>query len=283
MYQGNQGTRVRVGAIEMEYEEHGRGARPFLLVHGFTGSRDDWREVLPRLAARGRTLALDLRGHGGTTNTGDAAGYTLAQLSADVVGFLDALGIARCDLLGHSMGGFVAQRLVLDHPQRVSSLILMDTASEPIHRDTRKFFEVGAKIARENGMGALFQVARSAAQRDPHRAPSVVRCEERMGSDLFWSRNEKKMHQMDPVAFATLGPALVDAEPMTPRLGEIRCPTTVIVGREDKPFVKPAEVMAAAIPDAKLVVLENGAHCPQLEDQEAWMRAVLGHLDRARG
>src|SRR5262249_36625496 len=162
----------------------------------------------------------------------DAAGYTIAQLAADVVGFLDAKGIARCDLLGHSMGGFVAQRLVLGHPQRVSSLILMDTASEPIARDARKFFEIGAKIARENGMGRVSQVSRAAAERDPNRAPSVVRCEQRMGPDLYWARNEAKMHQMDPVAFATLGAALVDAEPMTQRLGEIRCPTTVLVGRE---------------------------------------------------
>ena len=52
-------TRTRVGGIEVAYEEHGAGGRPFVLVHGFTGSRDDWREVLPRLAAHGRALFGD--------------------------------------------------------------------------------------------------------------------------------------------------------------------------------------------------------------------------------
>ena len=92
MYQSNPGKRIRVGDIEMEYEEHGGGDRPFVLVHGFTGSRDDWKEHLPYLGKRGRTIAVDQRGHGGSTNTGDAATYRIEQLAADLAGFLDAVG-----------------------------------------------------------------------------------------------------------------------------------------------------------------------------------------------
>ena len=61
----------------MEYAEAGDGGRPFVLVHGFTGSRDDFADVLPALAAEGRTIAPDNRGHGGTTNPGEPAGYML--------------------------------------------------------------------------------------------------------------------------------------------------------------------------------------------------------------
>ena len=282
MYTGNPGTRIQVGAIEIEYEEHGDGGRPFVLVHGFTGSRDDWREVLPRLAARGRTVAPDLRGHGGSSNPGESAAYSLDHLVGDVAGFLDALGMEHIDLLGHSMGGMVALRLALDQPGRVASLLLMDTAAEPIAEGARRFFEVSGKIAREQGMEALHQMARSAAERDPNRPASVRRYVERTGADRFWARIRAKQLSMDPEAFATLGPMLADHHGVADRLGEIRCPTTVLVGEDDRAFLKPAEVLARGIPGARHVVIEGAAHSPQLENPEAWLAAVQGHLERVR-
>jgi 2-succinyl-6-hydroxy-2,4-cyclohexadiene-1-carboxylate synthase len=275
-------VRVRRGGVELEVEEHGAGPRPFVLVHGFTGSRDDFREMLPRLAARGRTLALDLRGHGGSTNTGDPAGYDLDTLRDDVLAVLDAVGAPRCDLLGHSMGGMVALRLVLAAPERVASLVLMDTAPGPVDRAARRFFEVGAKIARESGMEALAALARAAAERDPGRPPSVRRTIERIGPDAWWPRQRAKLAAMDPVAFETLGLALTDHASAEERLGEIRCPTLVLVGSEDAPFLAPSARMARAIPGAHHVVIEGAAHSPQLESPEAWLDAVLGHLERAR-
>jgi pimeloyl-ACP methyl ester carboxylesterase len=273
---------VRVGAIEMEYEEHGAGQRPFVLVHGFTGSRDDFREQLPRLAERGRTLAPDLRGHGGSSHPGGGAGYDLETLASDLAGFLDALGIEHCDLLGHSMGGMVALRLALAEPGRVASLVLMDTSAEPIARDARRFFEISAAIAREQGMEALYQLSRKAGEGDPGRPPAYRRSMERMGIERFWARIRAKLLAMDPLAFATLGPLLADHAGVAARLGEIRVPTTVIVGAEDAPFLGPSDALARGIAGARKLVIEGAAHSPQLENAEAWLAAVLGHLDRAR-
>jgi pimeloyl-ACP methyl ester carboxylesterase len=282
MYQGNPGKRVRVGGIEMEYEEHGSGDRPFVLVHGFTGSRDDWKEHLPSLGKRGRTLAVDQRGHGGTTNTGDAASYHIDQLTSDLAGFLDAVGAPHVDLLGHSMGGAVALRFVLAHPERVSSLILMDTLSETIHSDAHKFLQIGAKIAREQGMEALYRITRAGSERNEQTPKAVKRCIETMGADLYWERARAKNLAMDPVAFDALGTALAHTKGVTDRLGEIACPTTVIVGAEDTPFLKPSELMATRIPGARKVVIEGGAHCPQVEAPEKWIAAIDAHLDWAR-
>jgi 2-succinyl-6-hydroxy-2,4-cyclohexadiene-1-carboxylate synthase len=278
-------ARVRAGGaggIEMEYEEHGAGGRPFVLVHGFTGSRDDWREMLPRLAARGRTLAPDLRGHGGSENPGRDSAYAFERLAEDVIGFLDAVDAPRCDLLGHSMGGMVALRVALAQPERVASLVLMDTAAAPIARDARRFFEASAKIARERGMEALFEAARAAGERDPNRPQAAKRCMERMGREVYWARIRAKMTAMDPAAFCTLGPLLTDHPPLVDRLGEIRCPTTVIVGAEDAPFLAASDVLAKSIAGARLEVIDGAAHSPQLESPEAWLAAVLRHLDEAR-
>jgi len=124
--------RLRVGDIEMAYEEAGSGERPFVLVYGFTGSRDDFSDVLPELGELGHTVILDQRGHGDSTNTRDRSTCHFAQLQEDLLGFLDAMGIERCELLGHSMGGVVGLRFALDHPERVASLVLMDTTPGPI-------------------------------------------------------------------------------------------------------------------------------------------------------
>ena len=100
--------KIAVRDIEMEVEEAGAGERALVLVHGFTGSRDDFREQIEPLSALGRTIALDQRGHGGSTNSGRLELYTLANLVADLEAAFSALGLERADLLGHSLGGVVA-------------------------------------------------------------------------------------------------------------------------------------------------------------------------------
>ena len=272
--------RARSGSIELEYEELGDGARPFVLVHGFTGSRDDFREQLPELARLGHTVAVDQRGHGGSDNPGE--GYTLDQLTADLLGFLDSVGIERCDLLGHSMGGMVALRFSLAQPERVASLVLMDTAPGPLELPTRKWFEVGGQIARSQGMDALFALMRKVAEKESQRPGPVLQSMERMGEDVFWSRIEAKILAMDPAAFGELGSVLAEHGDVNDRLGEIACPATIVVGEQDAPFRKPSDAMERGIPGARQVVIPDAVHSPQLENPAAWLGAILDHLAAAR-
>jgi len=273
---------ARVGEIDIAWEETGQGPRPLVLVHGYTGSRDDWREQLPRLGALGRTVAVDQRGHGDSTNTGDATSYSFDRLVADFVGTLDALGIERCDLLGHSMGGMVALRVVLEHPERVASLVLMDTAPGPIGLLPRKLREAGIRLVREHGMPALAGIVRRGSG-DPSRPSAAAACAARMGADLFWARIERKLEQMDPEAFVALAELIGDHPSLAHRLGEIDCPTLVMVGEQDVPFLAPADEMEAAIPGAQRLTIPDAAHSAQLENPDAWFDAIRSHLERARG
>ena len=273
---------VPVDGIEIEYEEWGEGERAFVLAHGFTGSRDDWREVLPELAGHGRTVALDQRGHGGTTNPGVPDGYHFDQLVADLLGFLDAVGIERCDLLGHSMGGRVAMRFAMAHPERVLSLVLMDTTARPFNQARRHIFEMGGELARREGMTPLYEAVRKLMPTDAAHPPAARRLAEGMGEE-FWRRTRAKYEAMDPEAFATLGLELVDHPGVADRLDEIRCPTTVIVGEQDAPYLEAAEELERGIPDATRVVISDAAHSPQQENTPAWLEAVRAHLARARG
>jgi pimeloyl-ACP methyl ester carboxylesterase len=277
--------RIRVGELEIEYEDWGSGERPLLLVHGYTGSKDDFREVLPELARFGRTLALDLRGHGGTRRRDDApAGEPdrpgLDALALDLAGFFDALGIERCDLLGHSMGGAVVLRFALAHPGRVASLVLMDTSGShfPIRRD---ILDRACEVVRGEGMGRLYEVARALSAIDPNRPPSLRRFEAR-DPEAYWEWVRRKYEAMDPTAFVALGYALCDHAPLLDRLGALRCPALVLVGEEDEGFLAPALELEAALPRARHVVIPAASHQPQFENREAWLAAVREHLGNAR-
>jgi 2-succinyl-6-hydroxy-2,4-cyclohexadiene-1-carboxylate synthase len=273
--------KIALRGIEMELEEAGSGERPFVLVHGFTGSRDDFREHVPDLAGLGRTIALDQRGHGGSTNSGRHEDYTLDGLVADLASAFDALGLARADLLGHSLGGMVALRFALAHPERVASLVLMDTSARPMPLPIPEPVRAAlVKLVREQGVEALLPGMR---QRPPEQVPpSMRRTIEAMGADVFWGRIQRKLEAMDPVAWDALLRVLGEHPPAAHRLGEIRCPTLVLVGAEDAPFLEPADELARGIPGAERVTIPDAAHSPQLENPPAWAAALRAHLARVR-
>lgn len=279
-------SRVRklaVRDIEMEVEETGQGARAFVLVHGFTGSRDDFREQMAPLGELGHTIALDQRGHGGSTNSGKPEAYLVANLVEDLRGAFDALGLARADLLGHSLGGMVTMRFALAHPERVASLVLMDTSPAPLKARGPESARAGiAAFAREHGMTAFAKRMRDLAVANPAVPPSAKRAEERMGSDVFWARIQRKLEAMDPIAWDSISRQFPDLDSIVERLGEIRCPTTVLVGAEDLPFLKPSDEMERRIPRVRRVTIPDAAHSPQLENPWAWLEAVRSHLAWAR-
>jgi 3-oxoadipate enol-lactonase len=113
--------------IRLAYRVWGSaGAPPLVLVHGLGDGAGDWNGVAPAFAWHRRVYAPDLRGHGRSGRPGD---YSVELMEADLLGFLDALGLDRVDLIGHSMGGLVGYLLAGDHPGRVGRLILEDVAA----------------------------------------------------------------------------------------------------------------------------------------------------------
>jgi haloacetate dehalogenase len=119
---------VECGAVRLAVHEAGAGA-PVILLHGFPQTHIAWGRVAPVLAREFRVIVPDLRGYGGSDAPADDAGHTVYSkraMAADVVGLMDALGIARAAILGHDRGARVAYRLALDHPGRVSRLGILE-------------------------------------------------------------------------------------------------------------------------------------------------------------
>jgi pimeloyl-ACP methyl ester carboxylesterase len=266
---------IRNGDIETAYYERGTG-EALVLLHGFTGSKLDFHDQLDWFSDTHRVLAPDQRGHGESTNVGAADGYKLDILVADLEGFLTAAGVQRCHLLGHSMGGMVALRFALAHPQRLHSLLLMDTAAEPL-----TLFPAALRdkiIAEVLEKGCAFRLD---AMKQMPMSDAAARGRDYLGVAEHWRRIELKLNQMDPFAWAGLSEEMSAQMPILDQLDAIRCPTTVIVGEFDAPFVEPSARMAQAITGARLETIAQAAHCPQYENADAWRDAVGRHLQRA--
>lgn len=112
---------------DLEWEEHGSG-EPLLLIAGQGVSRRTWDLLLPALSAEFRVITYDHRGIGPST-LGDAPEWTTRALATDAIAVLDAAGIDRAHVVGHSMGGRIGQWLAIDHPERVASLTLIASTS----------------------------------------------------------------------------------------------------------------------------------------------------------
>ena len=270
--------RVELNGLSVAYDEAGTGTRPLVLLHGFTGSKLDFAPRRAELALTGRVLVPDLRGHGDSTNTGDAKGYSLEQCASDLLGFLAKLDITECDLLGHSMGGMIALRAVLADPARVSSLILMDTSARAPDGISREALEIGGQVARAVGMTRLSEILRERAPDDPGRTDADRRLQVELG-DAYWEQwRFPNYRSMDPIAFGAFGAAMFEQAPLLDRLTEIACPTLVMVGEGDTSFLASSDELARAIPGAKVARIPNAGHQPQLENPDAWLAAIRTHL-----
>lgn len=274
---------IDVGGLELIVAEAGVGGRPLLLCHGFTGAKEDFTSWLDPLGHAGwHAVAPDLRGHGDSPKPEGVEAYSLDLFAADLVGLLDSLGWDRATILGHSMGGMVVQVLALKAPERVEALILMDTMHGPMPGLDADILDLGISIALDQGMDPVADVLELMAEDDPLTSPAHV--------ELMASRPDRKaqsdrnLRVSSPYLYASLLRAFPVMDERLDRLAELTMPTLVIVGEQDKPFVGPSRRMADAIPGARLAVIADAGHSPQLENPAGWWEALGGFLDGiARG
>ena len=252
--------KIKANGINIEYSVEGAG--PWLVMSHSLAAH--WRMFEPQVhhfAGRFRVLGYDTRGHGGTD--APAGAYTLDQLADDVKALLDALDVREAHFLGLSMGGMIGQTFALKYPGRLKSLVLADTTSG-YGPEAGALWQGRIKMAQERGMDALAAPTLerwfTAPFREAH--PDTVR---RIGD----------MIRATPVeGYAGCCHAISKID-LTAKLGVIRVPTLVIVGREDLGTpVAMAEDIHRGIPGSELVVLDNAAHFSNVEQAPAFNRAL---------
>ena len=122
---------IRANGINLAVRDAGRGLA-VVLLHGFPGLSYTWRHQMPALSAAGyRAIAPDLRGYGGSDAPTAVEAYDIAQLTGDLVGLLDALGLDRAVFMGHDWGGLLAWQMALLHRERVAGIISLNTPFIP--------------------------------------------------------------------------------------------------------------------------------------------------------
>jgi pimeloyl-ACP methyl ester carboxylesterase len=255
-------------------EVHEAGSGPtVLLVHGFGGAKEDFADHVDALAATHHVVTFDHRGHGESDSPPEPSDYSFDRMAADTLAVADAVGAERFRLLGHSMGGMIARRVVLGVPERVEALVLMDTSPGPVPGIDGEIVEMGAVIALNEGMAELKRIM---DEFQPMGTPAYERTLiERPGYQEF---NDKKWFTLSAVMWATMAREIRDQPDQLADLAAVRCPTLVIVGEQDQPFLRVSKETAATIPGAQLVVVEDAGHSPQFENPAAWFAAVSGFL-----
>ncbi|HWF80213.1 MAG TPA: alpha/beta hydrolase, partial [Streptosporangiaceae bacterium] len=268
---------IDAGNVSLAVSESGVGQRPLLLVHGFTGAKEDFAPWLEPLAAQGwHAVAPDLRGHGSSSKPAAESAYSFELMADDLVRLADALGWERFVLLGHSMGGMVAQYVALAAAPRLTGLILMDTAHGPLEHLDPDLIDAAVSVVRGQGMDALAAIM--AERQGPLHTPAHQRLlDTRPGYAEF---GERKLRATSPALYAAVAPEFTRTPDRIEYLRQLPewLPVLVIVGEQDEPFIGPSRQMAAAITGGALAVIPDAGHSPQFENTDAWWQILTGYL-----
>ena len=257
---------IKANGIRMNYELSGKkGAPPVVLSHSLSSSLLMWNPQIDALSPYFQVLRYDTRGHGATD--APSGSYTLELLAEDVIGLLDALGMGRVHFVGLSMGGMIGQCLVLNHPSRLKSLVLCDTASI-IPTEAQPVWQERLDKVCKKGMEALFEETL-----------------ERWFTPAFLRQNPPMVELIREQILATPVAGYIGCVEAIRRLNYldrisgIKIPTLIMVGEDDPGTpVSASEAMHERITGSKLVILPSARHLSNVEQTDPFNGALLKFL-----
>ena len=260
------------GTAGLAYRELGSG-EPVVLVNGYAATKDDWDpSFLEALSANSRVICPDNRGMGSSPPV--TGRLTVAAMADDLIALMDALAIPRADLIGWSMGGFIAQEVSARFPERVRRLVLLST-------------DPGGEPAVEAGPGTW---SRLTDHTGPPREQATRIISLLFPPDLA-RVVDAEFGEIVAAARAALSPEALDAqeeaidgwhaEPADSRLASIRAPALIAAGTDD--VVIPAvnsRSLAAALPGSRCELFEGGGHAFMAQEPQRLAGLIHSWLSR---
>jgi len=241
-----------------------------VLVPGWTGSKEDFATLLPELAASGRrVVAFDQRGQFETPGDDNESSYAMGELAADLGAVCCAVSPVAVDLVGHSFGGLVAARAVIDDPSQVNSLVMLCSGPGALPADRHGDLHRLVQALSSSGPEATWQ-----AMRERERLSGVTMPPAEVEA---WLR--QRFLQTHPVALAAKTRHLTSAEDCRTELRERPTPVLVMAGEHDDGWPVQVQADMAALIGATLVVLAGLGHSPAVEDPAATAEHLLRFWD----
>ncbi len=234
-----------VNGVELYHELHGDSGEPLVFVHGYTGDCSDWEHQVAEFAPDYRLLVLDNRGHGQSQAPADINAYSVDQMVVETLAVIAMVGFERYHLVGHSMGGAIAQEIALLHADRLLSLTLQDTSHSFADHD-----EPGGTL--------------------PYVAPEQIKIA------------AKRIATMSKVALVGGWKGLTSWRGSTDRAHMIGTPTLILYGdRDASRIIEGSQRLDELLPNSTLVPIAGAGHSPQSERPDAFNSALRAHLQRA--
>jgi pimeloyl-ACP methyl ester carboxylesterase len=252
--------------VRMEYVEKGDpSGLPVIFLHGVTDSWHSFERVLPLLPPAFHAFALSARGHGDSSKP--ETGYRISDMSRDVAAFMDALDLPRAVIVGHSMGSMVAQRFVVDHPERVSGLVLIG-AFPSLYQDANLTDYYRSAIAPltdpiDAGFAREWQLSTLARPMPEDHLDTVV------------VETQKVPSRVWRAAFA----GFLETPDFSADLARVKAPTLIQWGDQDT-YTSRAnqDRLRSVIPGAKLEIYEGNGHAVHWESPVEITGALVSFL-----
>jgi 2-succinyl-6-hydroxy-2,4-cyclohexadiene-1-carboxylate synthase len=269
-------TRIHIDGASYEVRTGG-GGPPLLLIHGFTGRGSDWAPFLPGLQRSASTITVDLLGHGDADSPAEPARHAVERQAADLAAILRRIGGAPAAVVGYSMGARVALRMAVASGGVVARLMLESPSAgieDPDDRLARREAdEQLAHVLENGGIEAFVKRWESLPLFASERTlPAEVRA--RLHAARLRNRPEG-------LAASLRGAGQGSMEPLAARLGRVAVPTMVVAGELDETGRLRAEAVAAAIPNARFVIVEGVGHAAHREAPDRFEALLLDFVARS--
>ena len=269
---------IKIGEINTRYWAVGESGPNVVLIHGVGRFAEEWLPSIDKLAAHHRVYALDLPGHG-LTDKPLSASYGLVDMAGFVKAFTESLGIGQAHIIGHSLGGGIALRLVLRFPEAVRKLVLVCPAG---------LGKEATLILRIATVPLLGEILTRPSLKGTRRLLKEFVNDPALLSEEFVEFNYRMAAQPGAQqavlkTLRTAGNLFGQYEdtyrPIVNNLGKIKQPVLIIWGRQDRVLpVAHGQAAVTRFPTASLEVIENCGHLPMLEDTHIFNELISNFL-----
>ncbi len=256
---------VNINGIDTFYSISGNGS-PIVLIHHLAGNTKSWFNQIPYFAKDYQVIAYDLRGHGRSAEPKQT--FTMDDLADDLFLLLQELGIKKCSIIGHSIGGMIAPLFALKHGSMVDALIIVSGAIQPLADDKLAGYSVMREIARTEGMEALVEYRRANNQISPKITNNA----------MLWNHFKHLYRETSVQGYIRMSEALATMPSLTSKMKEIHCPILGVVGDLDTVFMETMKILSVSA-NVSMKVMHYCGHFVMMEEPDEFNSIITNFLN----